>query len=76
MDSKKIKTWQAQKMHDRLASTLGYLTHMVQRMEQTRFPHDDPLYLDTVKAQTDMMLLVSRLHYLSCSSGVGELPRE
>ena len=47
----------------------GYLTRMVRRMEQTRFRPEDPLYRDAVKAQSDLMLLVSRPHYLTCKSG-------
>ena len=76
MDSKKLKTWQAQKMVDRLRPTLGYLSRMVRRTELTRFPATDPLYLDAVKAQAEMQGLVVRLHYLSCSSGVGQPPRD
>ena len=76
MDSKRLKTWQAKKMHDRLRPTLGYLSRLVQRMEQTRFPADDPLYRDALLAQAEMQGLVMRLHYLSCASGVGDAPRE
>ena len=76
MDSKGVKTWQAKRMHDRLGPTLGYLTRLVRRMEKTGFPHNNPLYLEAVRAQSAMQGLLVHLHYLSCSSGVGMPPRE
>jgi hypothetical protein len=76
MDSKKLKPWQARKIRKSLASALGYLTRLKRRMELTGFPPNDPLYLAAVKAQEAMQSLLSSLHYLSCESGVGRLPRD
>jgi len=59
-----------------LGPTTGYLTRMVRRMDKLAFPHDDMLYRHVVEAQHRMQGLCMELHYLSCRSGVGRVPRE
>jgi hypothetical protein len=62
---------QAKRMHDALAPTLGYLTRLRQRMEQVGFIPADPLYRNVCKVHDAMHGLLTRLHYLTCKSGVG-----
>ena len=76
VDSKKLKTWQAERIGNSILPTLAYLNKLVQRMEKTGFPVDDPLFLSALKAQDALFDLRVKLHYLSCSSGVGEKPAE
>jgi hypothetical protein len=42
-------------------------------MVKRRFPPDDPLLLDVVKAYDAMHALTVRLHYLACEGGVGDI---
>jgi hypothetical protein len=71
VDSTTLTIAQAKRMYDALAPTLGYLTRLRQRMEQVGFIPGDPLYRDVCKAHDAMHALLSRLHYLTCKSGVG-----
>jgi hypothetical protein len=75
MDSSKLKTWQARRMHDALSPALGYLSRLRSRMETVGFPPDDKLF-GVSEAQSIMQQLVMELHYLSCKRGVGQPERE
>jgi hypothetical protein len=76
MNRNTLRPWQARKIREALQPALGYLTRLQRRMELTRFPPNDPLYVAAVKAQKDMESLLIDLHYLSCESGVGRRPGE
>ena len=76
MDSHKLKKWQIVQMHEALRPAAQYLARMLERMDRTRFPHDDLLRKRATDAQTAMQHLCMELHYLSCDSGVGRLARE
>jgi hypothetical protein len=73
VDSETTTIAQAQRMHDALAPTLGYLTRLQQRMDRVGFIPADPLYRDVRAAHDVMHALVSRLHYMTCESGVGQV---
>ena len=73
MDSSQLRPWQAKKIREALANSLGYLTRLKRRMELTGFPPSDPLYALTVRAQHDLQALLMELHYLACEGGVGKV---
>jgi hypothetical protein len=72
MNSKDFTREQAQQIRESLLPALGYLSRLKQRMDQTRFPSDDPVYRDVLKAQEAMQGLTMRLHYLTCSGATGD----
>jgi hypothetical protein len=55
---------------------LGYLRRLLKRMNKRRFPSDDPLFVATLEAYDAIHTLNVHLHYLSCPSGVRQLPDE
>jgi hypothetical protein len=75
VDSTTLTIARAKRMHDALAPTLGYLTRLRQRMDRVGFVPGDPLDRDVCTAHEAMHALLSRLHYLSCKSGVGASER-
>ena len=61
----------ARAVHARLRRQLSYLGALRRRMELRGFPPDDALYADAADAFNALHALCVRLHYLSCTSGVG-----
>jgi len=70
MNSTDLTKAQAAKVHAAMASTVGYLSRLVRRLDAQNFPPDDRLYVAAHKAQAAMSELVMCLHYFGCS-GVG-----
>jgi hypothetical protein len=52
----------------------GYLNRLKTRMNRKDFPRDDELFSSVLKASAAMHDLSIKLHYLSCSHGVGPRP--
>jgi hypothetical protein len=77
MDSSDLKTWQTERIHNRITPTLGYLNRLRDRMEQLGFPaEDDTLYRLVENACDALHALNVETHYLSCGSGVARESRE
>lgn len=76
MKSDDLTTAQAAEMRDRLNGLRQYVNLMANRMALRRFPPNDPLYVDTLKTKDALQSLWMRLHYLSCSHGVGAPERK
>jgi hypothetical protein len=76
MDSDKLTTEQAGRMHKSLFRLANYLCRVVKRMERTRFPPDDPLFKSARRAYDAVCSFCMDLHYLSCKSGVARKPKE
>jgi hypothetical protein len=53
-----------------LFPSLNLMSRLQRRMDEARFPGNDPLYLNVLKAQSVMQELYTRVLYLGCS-GVG-----
>jgi hypothetical protein len=70
-----IKTEQGAAMYKAVWPMLNYLTRLLQRMERVGFPRNDPLYQSVKKAREAVLSLSIDLHYMSCSGGVGRIPR-
>jgi hypothetical protein len=66
MNRDDIKHWQAERICKALFPTKNYLVRLRRRMEQRRFPHDDPLYLLVCAAHEALNRLRLDVHYLSC----------
>lgn len=58
-----------------VARHLAYAARLRRRLEQLRFPPDDPLMASTTHAYHALHELHVRLHYLGCRHGVGETSR-
>jgi hypothetical protein len=71
MDSDDITREQARQIHGSLFKLANYLHRLRRRMEQTGFRPADPLFQSVENAHDAVCKLLSRLHYLSCDSGVG-----
>jgi hypothetical protein len=71
MNRNDIENWQAKRIGEALYPTVNYLVRLRRRMEQLRFPHDDPLYKRVCEAHEAMNRLRLDVHYLTCS-GVGD----
>lgn len=71
MDQNDLKPQDAQLIHDKLRSALQYLARLKKRMIDQKFPENDRLYEDVVRAHEAMARLGVSLHYLSCKGGVG-----
>ena len=71
MDSTKITTAQAEVLKRHTRPMLRYLGAMLKRMHKRRFPPQDELLRSTQKAYNAVHELNVRIHYLSCSGGVG-----
>jgi hypothetical protein len=76
MDSDKLTTEQAGKMHKSLFRLANYLSRVVKRMERTGFPPNDPLFKSARRAYDAVCSFCVDLHYLSCKSGVGKAARQ
>ena len=61
---------QAKRIHAALWPSANYLARLRRRMEQRRFPHNDPLYVRVCATNEELNRLMMDLHYLSCD-GVG-----
>jgi hypothetical protein len=54
---------------------LAYLNRLKRRMDQRKFPHNDPLFNEVVDAADAMHKLNVSIHYLSCGkTGSGGYP--
>jgi len=76
MDSSDLTTTQAEQIRDALIPHVRYLFRLKTRMERTGFPSGDELFRLTVAAYDSAQSLAMALHYLSCKSGVGRLPKK
>jgi hypothetical protein len=75
MDQSKIKTRQAEIIHERIGPMLRYVGELRSRMEKFFLPNDE-FFLCVETAYDALHLLTSRTHHLTCKSGVGEPERE
>jgi hypothetical protein len=66
MDSKSITRAQASELFDHLHPMAVYLAKVLKRMEQRKFPEDDPLYRRTKRARQALMLVVDDLYTMYC----------
>lgn len=71
MTSDDLTTEQASRIRAVVGRHLNYLGRLRDRMQRRGFPPDDPLVRDVTAAWNATHSLNVRLHYLSCSSGVG-----
>jgi hypothetical protein len=74
MESRHLTPEQARRIVAQIRPVLAYLPPLVKRMDKRRFPSDDPLLLVALKAQDAVHELHVHAHYLSCTSGVRQLP--
>jgi hypothetical protein len=72
MDSGDLTTDQAAQMRKSLFRLANYLNRVVNRMERTGFPPNDPLFQSARRAYDAVCTFSMDLHYLSCKSGVGK----
>lgn len=72
MDSNKLKAWQFKRIESATLPNLQYLATMIQRMERTGFPVDDPLLVATRQAYDGMFNLRIKVHYLQCDANQRE----
>jgi hypothetical protein len=71
VDSEDLTSEQARRVGAVVGRYLNYLGRLRERMQRRGFPPTDPLVLSVTKAWNEAHELSVRLHYLSCSSGVG-----
>jgi hypothetical protein len=76
VDSRQLKRWQAEKICKALRPGLRYLARLKTRMELVGFPPHDPLYILVKQSYDSLHRLSVRMHYRSCSGGVGDQPNE
>jgi hypothetical protein len=67
---------QAARIVAQVRPMLAYLRRLVKRMDKRRFPSDDPLFRVALNAHDAVHELHVHVHYLSCPSGVRQLPPE
>ena len=65
---------QADALKRQIRPMLVYLRRLTQRMDRRRFPSDDPLMRTALAAYDALHALHVEVHYLSCPSGVRQLP--
>lgn len=68
MDSDYLTAEQAAALYTALFDHLNYLWRVKRRMEELRFPEDDPLYRATRAAYDALWQLRQRVHSLSRSA--------
>ena len=66
---------QANILRERVRGMLAYFHKLRRRMEQRRFPPNDPLWLQVDAAYQALFTLHVSLHYLSCPSGTAQVRR-
>jgi hypothetical protein len=71
-----LTTEQARQIGAVVGRYLNYLGRLRDRMQRRGFRHDDPIVVSVTKAWNETHELSVRLHYLSCSSGVGRPARQ
>jgi len=71
MNSSKLTTAQAARLHRALYPHLNYLCRLRRRMELIGFPSGDPLFVLVSPAYDSLQRLSVEVHYMSCRSGVG-----
>ena len=71
MTSDDLTTEQARRVGVVVGRYLNYLGRLRERMQRRGFSPQDPLVVSVTKAWNETHELRVRLHYLSCSSGVG-----
>jgi hypothetical protein len=76
VDSSGLTTEQAEALRERFGRMLNYAGRVKRRMERLGFPHNDPLYRETLRACDALQGLHMAAHYASCKSGVGKSQRE
>ncbi len=69
MDSHELTVEQASQLHTALFSHLNYLLRLKKRMQELRFPDDDPLYLSVTAAYDAVWRLRQQTHGLSTPMG-------
>ena len=47
--------------------SVNLISRLQRRMGEAKFPGNDPLYLNVLKAQSVLQELYTRVHYLGCS---------
>jgi hypothetical protein len=72
MRSEDLTPAQAQALKEKLRPMLAYLGRLEKRMHKRRFPPDDKLVHLVRHAYNAMHALNVEIHYLSCTSGVGQ----
>src|ERR1043166_2650178 len=70
-----LTTAQDRVISDQLYPGANYLSRLYHKMEKT-FTPGDRLFLLVEKAYNAMRHLTGEVHYLTCESGVGKLPKE
>jgi hypothetical protein len=58
---------QIDKLTRMLWPSVSLMSRLQRRMGEARFPGNDPLYLNILKAQSVLQELYTRVHYLGCS---------
>jgi hypothetical protein len=76
MRSNDLTPEQAEALVRNIRPMLGYLNQLVKRMNKRRFPSDDPLFRSTLTAYDAIHELHVQVHYLSCTSGVRQVPKD
>jgi len=71
MDSTRLATEQADRLHARVGEMLRYLNRLCDRMQYLRFPVDDPLWREAISARDAVRGLSVMSHYATCEHGVG-----
>jgi hypothetical protein len=66
---------QAERLRAKAAEMLRYLGALNKRIQQRRFPPNDPLVIAGREAYNAMHTLHVELHFLSCEHGVGRPAR-
>jgi hypothetical protein len=66
MNRDSIERWQSAKINKSLQLSVSYLLRLRKRMDEKRFPADDPYYQAVCRAYDAMQALYVATHYLSC----------
>jgi hypothetical protein len=72
--AERIKRAHAEKVHQYLGPTVGYLHRLRERMEKVGFVPSDRLYERVTEAYNAMHALSMHLHYISCEGTGMTLP--
>lgn len=71
MHSTHLTRQQADRLRLQVAARLPWLTRLIDRMQQRRFPPDDPVFIAALRAREAMQDLHVAAHYASCEHGIG-----
>jgi hypothetical protein len=75
-DTNDLRSDQAAALGRAIRRSLNYYSRLRTRMERKGFPPGDPLFRLVDRAYDAVHHLSFHVHYLSCGSGVGEVPRK